>query len=144
MSVRPSVRPSVCPSGTYNLSNRNRYKKSVITKKLRIDKNRCNEKKIKKNIFSAYGKLLAEKHVFLKSKPLKMWNFGRNEKVSSWCDDFKKQEKSQNTLYFGLEKIISRKTRFFLNQNCWRYDAFSCFLKSTLYSFTIMSILMYS
>ena len=56
----------------------------------------------------------------------------------------KKQEKSKNTLFFGLEKIISRKTRFFLNQNRLRYDAFSSFLKSTLYSFTIMSILMYS
>ena len=59
MSVRPSVRP-------YNLPNRNRYEKSVITKKLRIDKNRCNEK------------------LFFK-----------------------------RTLFFGLEKSISQKARFF-------------------------------
>jgi len=29
----------------------------------------------------------------------------------------KKQEKSKNILFFGLEKIISQKTRFFLNPN---------------------------
>ena len=46
-SVRPSVRPSGCPE-PYNLPNRNRYEKSVITKKLRIDKIRCNKKKEKK------------------------------------------------------------------------------------------------
>ena len=66
-NVCPYVPPYVRPSGTYNLPNRNRYEKSVITKKLRIDKNRCNEK------------------LFF-----------------------------QNTLFFGLEKIISRKTRFFI------------------------------
>ena len=61
----PSVRrrPSaVRRPESYNLPNRNTYEKSVITKKLRIDKIRCNEK------------------LFF-----------------------------QNTLFFGLRKIISRK-----------------------------------
>ena len=52
-----------------------------------------NWEKFEKDIFSAYEKLLAEKHVFFKSKPLKIWNFGKNEKVLSWCDDFKKTRK---------------------------------------------------
>ena len=53
-------------SWTYNLPNRNRYEKSVITKKLRIDKNRCNDDYFFKIvIFSAYGKLFVEKYVFI-------------------------------------------------------------------------------
>ena len=69
-NVRPYARVSVRPSVTYNLPNRNRYEKNVITKKLRIDENRCNEE------------------LFF-----------------------------QKSHFFGLRKIISRKTRFFLNQN---------------------------
>ena len=46
---------------------------------------------------------------------MKISNFGKNEKVLSWCDDLKKTRKIQKEpLFFGLEKIISRKTRFFL------------------------------
>ena len=109
---------SVCPE-PYNLPNCNRYEKSVISKKLRIDKIRCNEKLFFQNtVFFGLEKLLAEKHVFLlKSKPLKICNFGKNEKFRLDVTISKKQEKSKNTLFFGLEKIISRKTRFFLNPN---------------------------
>ena len=47
-NVRMYVRMYVCPE-PYNLPNRNRYEKSVITKKLRIDKIRCNEKSFFQN-----------------------------------------------------------------------------------------------
>ena len=108
-NVRMSVRMSVRMFGTYNLPNRNRYEKTVITKKLRFDKNRC-----KWSHLSAYRKLLAKKHVFFKSKPLKIWNFGKNEKVSFWCDDLKKSRRIQkNKHFFDLRKIINRKTSFF-------------------------------
>ena len=46
---------SVHPYVIYNPPESNRYKKSVITKKLRIDKISCNEQKIEESIFSAYG-----------------------------------------------------------------------------------------
>ena len=63
----PARRPPSARPEPYNLPNRNSYEKSVITKKLRIDKIRCNEK------------------LFF-----------------------------QNTLFFGLQKIISRKEQHFL------------------------------
>ena len=59
------------------------------------------QEKSKKWHFSAYGKLLAETHVFFKSKPLKIWNFDANEKVSSWCDDFKKNKKSEKSYFLA-------------------------------------------
>ena len=76
----------VRPSGTYNLSNRNGYEKSVITKKLRVDKIRCNEELFFPNtLFSAYGKLLAEKNTFFFQIKIvgDMKYFFKKEKVSS-------------------------------------------------------------
>ena len=99
-------------SVTYNLPNRNRYEKST-TKKLRIDKNRCNGNYFfKKVILSAYQKLLTEKHVFFKSKPLKIWNFGRNEKVLSWCDNLKKQENPKKVIFSAHGKLLAEKHAF--------------------------------
>ena len=63
-NVRPWVRPSVRRPEPYNLPNRNRYEKNVITKKLGIDKIRCNKNYFFKTLFfSAYGKLLVEKNI---------------------------------------------------------------------------------
>ena len=72
--------------------------------------------KTKKVIVSAYGILLAEKHVFFKSKPLKIWNFGKNEKASSWCDDFKKTRKIRiKSFFLAYGKSLDEK-HIFLNQ----------------------------
>ena len=70
------VPPSAVRPEPYNLSNRNSYEKSVITKKLRIDKIRCNDFFFKKVIFLAYGEFLTEKEVFCKVKTvedMKCW-----------------------------------------------------------------------
>ena len=72
--VRPSaVPPSVRPE-PYNLQNRNSYEKSVITKKLRIDKIRCTEKIFFQNtLFFGLRKIISRnKHGFFKSKSLKI------------------------------------------------------------------------
>ena len=105
-----------------------------------LKKNRTNLKKV---IFSAYGKLLAEKHFFFKSKPLKIWNFGKNEKFRLDVTILKNKKKSKKVIFSAYRKLSAEK-RVFSNLNRWVYDVFSGFLKSTLYSFTIMSILMYS
>ena len=80
------------------------------------------QEKSRKSHFLAYGKLLAKKQVFLKIKTLKIWNFGKNEKVSSWCEYLKKNKKNKKSHFCGLRKIISQKTCFFLNQNRLRYE----------------------
>ena len=67
----------------------------------------------KKVIFSAYGKSLGKKQVFFKSKPLKIRNFGKHEKVSSWCDDLKKQEKSEKVIFSAYGKLLAEKHVFF-------------------------------
>ena len=41
-----------------------------------------------------------------------MWNFGLNSKVSSWCDNLKKQKKSEKVFFFGLRRIFIRKHVF--------------------------------
>ena len=103
------------PKNTFFL-NQNcwRYEILVKTKKFRLDgtilKNKKNSKKV---IFSAYRKLLAEKHVFFKSKPLKIRNFGKNQEVSSWCDDFKKQVKSEKVIFSAYGKLLAENTFFF-------------------------------
>ena len=103
------------------------------TKKFRLDVTISKkQEKSEKSHFSAYRKWLAEKHVLFWIKTVEDMKFGKNQKVLSWCDDFKKTRKIQKSHFFGLRKIISRKIRFFLNQNRWRYDAFSGFLESTL------------
>ena len=94
----------------------------VKTKIFRLDGTILKIKKnSKKVIFSAYEKLLAEKDVLLKSKPLKIWSFGENEteneNVSSWCDDFKK------VIFLAYGKLLAEK-HVFLNQNRWRYEIF--------------------
>ena len=57
------------------------------------------QKKIEKSHFSAYGKLLAEKDVLLKSKPLNIWSFGENDFFLSWWDDLKKQKKTKKIIF---------------------------------------------
>ena len=44
----------------------------------------------------------------------------------------KNQEKSKKSHFFGLRKIISRKTRFFQNQNRCRYEIL---VKTKIFSF---------
>ena len=73
-----------------------------------------NQEKLEK---SHYCQLFAEKHVFFKSKPLKICNFVKNEKFCLDVTISKNQEKLEQSHFFGLRKIISRKRCFFLNQN---------------------------
>ena len=40
----------------------------------------------------------------------------------SWNDDFRKTRKIQKKSFFCPTKIISQKSRVFLNQNLWRYE----------------------
>ena len=60
MYVCMYVRMSVCPE-PYNLPNRNRYEKSEIIKKLRIDKIRCNEIIFSKHSFFGLRKIISRK-----------------------------------------------------------------------------------
>ena len=77
----------------------------------RFQKNKKNPKKV---ILSAYGQLLADKHFFFKSKPLKIWNFGKNEQVSSWCDDLEKNKKnSKKVISLAYGKLLAEKQVFF-------------------------------
>ena len=52
-----------------------------------------NKKYPKIVICTVYGKFQPKMTLFGKSKPLKIWNFGKNQIVSSWCDDFKQKKK---------------------------------------------------
>ena len=55
----------------YNLPNRNSYEKNVITKKLRIDKIRCNEKLFFQNtLFFGLRKIISQKEQYLKVQTL--------------------------------------------------------------------------
>ena len=70
-------------------------------------------KKSEKSDFSAWEKLLGEKHVFFKSKPLKIWYFGKNQKVSSWCDIFKNKKNPKKVIFSAYGKLLT-KTHVFL------------------------------
>ena len=72
-----------------------------------------NKKNPKKVIFSAYENLLAAKHLFFKSKPLKICNFVKDEQVSSGCDDFKIQVKLEKVIYSAYRKLLAEKNVFF-------------------------------
>ena len=60
------------------------------------------QEKLKKVIFSAYGKLLAEKHVLIKIQTVEDSKLGKHEKVSSRCDDFKKSRKIRKKSFSRL------------------------------------------
>ena len=58
-----------------------------------------------------------------------IWNFVTNEKVLSWCDDLKKQEKSKKIHFFGPRRLFSRKTIFFSKSNLVKMWSFGLQLK---------------
>ena len=76
-----------------------------------------------KSFFRSTANFLPQKTFFFKSKQLKIWNFGKNEKVSSWCKDFKKKEKTEKVISSAYSEFIADKYVFFLNQNHWRYES---------------------
>ena len=58
----------------------------------RLQRNKKNPKKV---IFSAYDKILAGESRFFKIKTVEDMKFGKDKKLSSWYDAYKKQEKSE-------------------------------------------------
>ena len=73
-----------------------------------------------KSFFWPAGNLLAKKHVYFKSKQLKIWIFDNNKKVLSWCDDSKNKKNPKTVIFWPTENYLPKNT-FFLNRNRWRY-----------------------
>ena len=113
-SMIHNIRPYVRPSGTYNLPNRNRYEKSVITKSCAFIKISATKIIFSKHFFFGLEKIVSRKtRFFLNPNRSRYEILVKTKKFRLDVTISKKQEKFKNTLFFGLEKSISRKTLFF-------------------------------
>ena len=81
------------------LENQNRWRYAILvkTKKFRLNV------KIKNKSFFWPTRNFSRNDVFWKSKPFNIWNFGKNKKVSFWCDNFENKIR-KNTFSSKLVK----------------------------------------